>query len=419
MIQDYSTKSVTIVDLGLFTELAVTLSKYFGKVNYYSPWHSPFPSSFHTEVGEGISGITRIPSISAVRFDTDLWVFTDIYMSEEQLDLVDNGQRVWGCRESDELERYRTEAKPYFKKIGIAQGPYEIRRGTTELRKYLQKVDGKKHWVKIDDTRGDTETFAVERYDLQKNRIDELDFKLGFKAELLMFTVEEHLEDTIDLALDTHSVDGDYPDTVLLGTEEKGEAYICRRIKYSQAPAGLRDIYEKLRPALKGYGHRGSISLESRMKNQDVYLGDPCQRAGSPPFELQLLNTKNLPDIFWFGAEGELIDPEIPKEYGVELIIHSDWADKNPLKIDYDKSIAENIKFRFNTEYEGETWIMPQGAGPRVAAIVEEGDNLEDCIDSAKEMAKKIRGSQIENFSRSFDDLLGKIKQMKEWGVPF
>jgi hypothetical protein len=62
---------------------------------------------------------------------------------------------------------------------------------------------------------------------------------------------------------------------------------------------------------------------------------------------------------------------------------------------------------------------MPQKQGPRVAAIVEEGNILGDIIEQAKEDAELVKGTQIENFSRSFRDIIEKIDQLKEWGVKF
>jgi len=233
MKQTYKSKSVAVIDLGLFVELARTLTKYFGKVYYWSPWHSSFPSSNQTEIGEGLPGIERIDDYIEVVDDVDLFVFPDIYMGKAQEYLESIGQRVWGSRRGDETEIWRKDAKKHFKKLGIPQGPYEVVEGISKLREYLKGHKGKV-WVKIEKTRGDTETFPVEKYELSKNEIDGLEFRLGPKAEIITFIVEDHLKDSIDLAIDTYCINGEYPELGLLGTEEKGECYVCKRQKFTE-----------------------------------------------------------------------------------------------------------------------------------------------------------------------------------------
>ena len=103
----------------------------------------------------------------------------------------------------------------------------------------------------------------------------------------------------------------------------------------------------------------------------------------------------------------------------MELIIHSDWANKNWLSIEFPKGLRDKIKFRNYTEFNERSWIIPQEAGPRIAAIVEEGDKIEDVIEQAKEDAKKLKGYQVENFSRSFDIALEKMNELKSYGIKF
>jgi hypothetical protein len=417
--KSYKTSSVHIQDMGLFTELALTLSRSFGRVTYTNPWQNAFPSSKDTEVGEGIPGVTRVDDIHEIMDETDLFIFPDIYYGELQIYLRNKGKRVFGSKDGDKIEIYRSEAKPYFEELGIPQGPYEIMKGVKKLRGYIKEHDGQKLWVKIDKTRGDFETFCVEGYELSKNKIDDIEYHLGPKAEIMTFVVEENLEGTIDIAIDTYCIDGDYPSVTLLGTEEKGECYICARRRWDAMPEDVVDIYERLSPILKQCEYRNMLSLESRKEKNTAYLGDPCCRGGSPPFELQMNMITNLPDIMWFGAEGKMINPKIPSRYGVMLNVHSDWADQHPLMIDFPEKYRSQIKFRYNSMFDGKMWTMPQGAGPRVAAIVAHGNNLDDIIEEAKDISKQMKGIQLEAFTRSFPIAQEKIKQLKDWGVDF
>ena len=227
------------------------------------------------------------------------------------------------------------------------------------------------------------------------------------------------MKDTLDLAIDTYCIDGQYPGSALLGMEEKGECYIGIFKKWTEMPPKLVDIYNKLSETMDSYEYRNFFSAESRIGKGGVFLNDPCCRFGSPPGELQINMFKNLPDILWYGAEGKCIDPVCESKYGVELIIHSDWANKNWLPVEFPKGLRDKIKFRNYTEFKEKGWIIPQEAGPRIAAIVEEGNNLDDIIEMAKEDGEKIRGYQVENFTRSFPIAQEKIKTLKSFGINF
>ena len=219
MQMNYKSKSVCVVDMGLFVELAIKLSESFGQVYYNSPWQEAFPSSRQTEVGEGLAEVDRIDNIHDIINDVDLFVFPDIYFGETQAYLRGIGKRVFGSGLGDELEIYRDDAKKHFKELGIPQGNYEIIKGMDKLKSFLK--NHKDQWVKIDKTRGDSETFKAENYELIEPRLLELEHLLGPKKDEMIFIVEEDLKDTLDLAIDTYCIDGQYPTSALLGMEEK------------------------------------------------------------------------------------------------------------------------------------------------------------------------------------------------------
>lgn len=412
---NHKTHSVCVVDNGIFSEMGIKLAESFGKVWYTSPWVSGFPASEQIEIGEGMTEIERIDDFHEVIDDCDLFVFPDIYQAQAQIYLASIGKRVWGSREGDDLEIYRKDAKRHFHELGIPQGEYESIDGIDALREYVKSHD-EKLWIKGNKARGDFETFSVDSYELGKSKLDDIQARLGPKAEEMTFIVERNLKDTLDIAIDTHCVDGQYPNTAVLGTEEKGECYIGEVKPWDQMPDPLKDIYNRLRATFKSYEYRNFLSLESRVLKDKIYLGDPCCRGGSPPLELQLNWITNLADILWEGSEGKMVEPEYSAKFGVELIIHSDWADAHPLMVEFPQKYRNKIKFRYNTEFKGKTWIMPQGAGPRIAAIVATGNSVDACMEECKEISGELKGTQIEAFTRSFPIIKEKIGKLKEWG---
>lgn len=416
---DLKSKSVCVVDNGLFAELARTLSRSFAKVYYTSPWIADFPSSAKTEIGEGFPEYERVKDIWEIVHEVDLFVFPDLHNGALQEYLVTQGKRVWGARNGDELETARTEAKSYFADKGIPQAPYEVIQGMTALRKYL-KGRADKVWVKISLTRNDTETFPVEGYEGSKNRLDKFAAELGPAAEEMEFIVEDDLPDTLDIAIDTYCVDGKYPGKACLGTEKKDEGYICAVKNWSDMPPKLSSIYEDLAPTLEKYQYRNVLSLESRMGKTTTYLCDPCCRGGSPPFELQLNLIGNLAEIMWEGAYGKLAEPKFAGRYGAQFIIESKWSINNPLLVEFPAKYREKIKFRYATMFGKELWIMPQKSDtPGFASIVTTGDSLDACFAEAQEISEQVKGIGVECQIGSVDGLKKNLEQFEQWGVKF
>ena len=377
---DYSTKSVCVVDSGVFAEIARSLSKSFGKVYYTSHWMTDYPSSYKTELGEGFPEYERVDDIWGIVDDVDLFVFTDLHQGELQLYLADQGKRVFGSRNGDELECDRTDAKEHFKGLGIPQAPYEVVKGMDALRKYIKSRGEDKLWIKINRTRGDTETFCVEGYELAKSRLDLMEAEYGPIADTREFTVEDNLPDTLDIAIDTYCIDGQYPSKAALGVEQKDQGYVCVVKDWDAMPPKLVSIYDKLSPTLEKFQYRNLFALESRVGKGGIWLADPCCRFGSPVSELELEMIENLPEIMWEGAEGKLVEPKYKAKYGCEVLIKSQWAPTKPMLIQFPEEYRDQIKLRYAAKFGKETWILPQDSGEEVGAIVAYGKSLEDCM---------------------------------------
>jgi len=419
MMEDLSTKSVCVCDNGLFQELARTLTNSFGKVYYTSPWVTDYPVSYHTELGEGFSEYERIADIWGIIDDVDLFVFPDIYQGSLQEYLASRGKRVFGSRNGDELELYRKESKAYFKTLDLPQGDYEVVKGMTALRRYIKSRDKEKLWIKISLTRGDTETFCAEGYDMVKNRLDDLQARFGPTAEYREFIVDDHLPDTFDLAIDTYCIDGKFPSRSLLGNEQKDEGYIGVVKDWKKMPPKLVDVYEKLSPTLGEYGYRNFFAVECRTGKDNLYVSDPCMRVGSPIFELELNMITNLPEIIWEGSAGNLVDPEYKGKYGFEVILQSQWVNEHPLLVQFPENYRDQIKFRYATQFPDGLWIMPQRQGPAFGSIVSYGESIDDCVAEVTEISEQIKGIQVESFTGSADKLKKNLEKFAEWGIDF
>jgi predicted RNase H-like HicB family nuclease len=414
---DFSKKCVMIIDNGLFVELAVTLSKTFGKVYYHTPWVNAFPQSNTRLVGTGIPNVTRINDYWEVKDEVDLWVFPDIYCGGLQLELESQGKRVWGSRNGDELELYRPETKKYLKSVGVNIGKYEVITGMDNLREYLKENDDQ--YVKVSTTRGDMETFRSKNYNLIEPKLDELEYKLGAKKTIMQWVVEDAIKDAVEVGYDGYTVDGQFPKHAMAGIEIKDKSYLGIFKEYAKMPKQILDVNSKVSPALKEYGYKNFFCCEMRItKDGTPWVIDPMTRFGSPPGELVQNMYTNLAEILWFGAEGILIEPICEGKFGAEVLIHSSWADTNWQPIDFPIELRDQYKFRNLAIINNKYYVVPQGVGlPEIGAVVATGDTKEEAISKCKEYCEQIEGHYIETYADSLDEATEQEAKLKEFGI--
>lgn len=413
---DLKEKVALVYDNGLFVEIAKTLSKSFKKVYYYMPWKNGFPKSNQYVVGEGIEGIERIYDFWDYKDKVDVFIFPDIYDGDLQLELVRQGKNVWGGRKGEDMELYRDKMKRYMKSIGLHVTPWTTIKGLDALREYLKDNDDV--WIKQNVTRGDFETAHAITYEEFEPVLDEWEHVLGKVKSQKLFIVEKHV-DAVETGIDCYTVDGQYPSRSLCGIEVKDLGYVGCVKDYCDISPKICDFNEKVAPLFAEYGYRGFFSTEIRVSDKfPPYMVDFCARAGSPPNELYQLMYKNLADIIWYGAQGFMIDPVTTKEYGVEALIHSSWADKNWQKITFPPEYRNFIKLRNACKIDGYYYAVPQSVGlPEIGAVVGEGDTMEEAIANVKKVAESITGHYIEIKVEAIDTALAQFEELEKFDV--
>lgn len=158
-------------------------------------------------------------------------------------------------------------------------------------------------------------------------------------------------------------------------------------------------------------------TLYVRRKGKPFWSSN-CSRAGSPPSELYQLLYKNLAEIIWYGAQGFLIDPITEYKYGVEVLIHSAWADKNWQAVSFPSKYRDNIKLRNACKIDGKFYCVPQVVGlPEIGAIVAEGNTLNEAISKVKEIAETVKGYYIDIKLNAIDAAHEEFKKLEEFDV--
>ena len=406
-----------MIDNGSYTEVARRLARDFGEVRYYAPWQGPATRSNEIKIGDGIDGVERIFDYHDVIDKTDLWVFPDVYWSGLQDWLARQGARVWGSRDGDELELYRFKTKKLFTKLGIEVGQYEIIKGMDALREYLKKHDDQ--WIKLDLTRGDTETFHSENYDIVEEYLFELEHRMGPMVAEKRWIVEAAINDAVEAGIDTFNIDGKYPEHCYCGIEVKDLGYTGRWKKYRDCPKEVLKVHDALDETFAKYNYRNFFSSEVRIPEEGVgFPVDMTCRQPCPPGDIYQL-WENYSEVLWGGAGGEVVEPICKKEWAAEILIKTSSAESNWLNISVPEKIRDNVKLKYNAVIDGKNYIVPQYHGwtETAVTVIATGDTLEDALFGAKEFADEIKGFYLEIPKGSLDQAEAEIEKLAEKGV--
>lgn len=422
-------KVVCVVDNGLFTAFARKIAPAFGKVLYYMPWQGAFPKSRQMVVGQGFPEIERVPSTiryrpaggeasgrhwTRLKDRVDLWVFLDVFHADLQWELANEGRRVWGARDAEELELYRWEARQVFRRLGMPVLPAELVVGMPALRAHLQKAKAPK-FIKQSFTRGDWETWQFKGYPQAERRLEQMEYDLGPIKEDYEFIVEDPLE-WPEFGYDGANVDGDFMYPAMLAPEVKGMGMVGKVVmSAAELPAGLRSVNEKLAPEFRRLGYRGNFSSEVR---KDVLL-DPCTRLGSPSNELLQELLGNWPEVLWEGAGGHLVPPKVLHRYGAVVMAYAEDSGQNYQELFYPPRIDSRVKLRNPLRIGSRNFAVPQGAPQNLAGIAGVGGTLLEAIVDACDKARQLDGDHVDLALASMWDALKILERGEKFGIRF
>lgn len=425
MMNDYSNRRVLIYDSGYCTNLAVSLAAHFGEVLYYTNWRRAFPSMTEVSIGYGYEGVTRIKNFWDHVNDVDLFIFPDCDNGDLQTHLESMGKRVWGSRNGSNLEIKRWETRSLLESIGMPVSPAVQIKGLDNLRDFLKKKEGN-CFVKISRWRGDMESWRAINYLLSESRLDELACRLGPLQHMATFIVEDEIKTEIELGYSGLCFDGKFPNIAIQDYEAKDKGLLASFMPYSELPEEVSEANDRLSDFLKRNKYRNFFATEIRIGEDSLpYMIDACCRPPVPCSKIQIANYKNLPDILWHGAEGELVPIEIRAKFGAEAMIYSDWAHKHWIAVQVKDEVRPYVSL-FNSLNLGNETEAVMSSNQDIAVLSNEigsviglGDTLEEAIQECREHAEGIQGMGVEIKVDSLESLLPQIKEAQEKGIKF
>ncbi|MGD1007933.1 MAG: hypothetical protein ABR980_11965 [Ignavibacteriaceae bacterium] len=410
--------TVCVFDTGSFTPLAQRLTEEFGKVLYFSPWEgNGFPKSKFDKVGTGIKGVERIPSIwdYADSDEIDLYVFTDCYYRAEQEYLRRRGKLVWGSAGTSWLERNKMEFYKWVDKeeMPIPETSEEI--GLEELAKNIKPDE----FIKIPEYRGDLETLKYYDKERSEFRLKELELNLS-PFDKTYHSIRQAKIDGVEIGGDSYTVDGQFPKKYLWGIEDKDRYYFGKIVPYESLPEQIQYVDEKLAGIFKKEKARTHFSHEMRIgKNKEPHFMDFTARFPNPPYQLHLEMTKNLGEIMYYGAQGEMIEPKYEDIYGVVAIFRSPTAEAFNLPIKVPDKVKKFVKVMNLAIVEEEYVAVNINKFDECGAVVGTGGTLWEARNKCEENAKDVKADGLVIDVPSKEDIENKLKELKQFGIQF
>lgn len=416
MNDDLSTKSCLIVDDGQFIELAIRLTKEFGKVYFWNPsLVEGFPTVSKNCIGRGFEEVQWVRELWPVKDKVDLFIFPDCQNSGLQLELESQGKRVIGSRTGDVLENQRLAFKTVQEKLGMEVPKHVIVTGLPNLRKHLKTVEDR--WVKIDRYRGTFETEHHVNFELSQNWLNKLAVQLGPMANIFPFLVEEPIRGKVEIGYDGFFFGG-YPDRTLFGIERKSKSYIGAVKDYDDLDPRLLEINAALSVEMKRRGYKNFASTEVRIAEDDENFKDgtpvliePTCRIPSPPFEAELEIYTELGKMFWFGSVGELIPVKVAADFAVICRFSHDDPPEGWRTVQLPEDRRQWYKIYDACKKDGNYHIAAKEPhANRIGAVVGIGDSVQSAIEHCRENLEAIDDQPV---SSEWDSLVDALKALQ------
>lgn len=418
---DLTKKSVLVTDHGVFVELAFRLAREggFGKVYYCDPsWQQAFATIDHAVIGDGFAEIERVkePWKLIDSGKVDCVVYPDVHHSEEQEHIESLGIPVWGGRTGDLLELNKLRFKKIQDDLGMPHATYDVLEGMDALRAFCMDPVNVDRFIKLTPQfRGNRETFQHKDWESSRQIIAEMDKQFGVVGNILKFLAERPLSGKLEGGIDTYTVDGMHPETVVSGWEIKDKGYFAEVIEWSKLNPALRRAVEPLFPILKERRVRQMLSTEVMI--EDKALLEPTVRFPSPAGEEQMELYYNFPEIIWEGANGRLIEPVLTKHFACEAMVEHNGDDEGWRALKVPKDIRKWVKL-YNLCQVGE-WLATAPGCNIIGAVVGIGDSPREALEHLKANAEALKDQPVTIHVHALSDALMEIEEAKEKGLAF
>lgn len=419
-MKEISEVTACVIDHSLNVGLAVELASRnkFKRVLYHNAaWIEAFPKLNKGCIGDGYEGVEITDDYWAMKNDINLFIFPDLYHAGEQLELESQGKLVWGSRNGDKTEMYRQRFIEALAHVGLEVPPHTIKRGLSALRDFLYDKEDK--WIKISKWRGTLETTHWRNWDHDESLLDWWAILFGPLKETINFLVFDAIETEIEIGADTYCIDGEYPDLMVEGIEYKDQCYFGTVKKRPEMPDQLQAVLEAFASELALVHYRNLISCEVRIKGEHFYFTDPTRRFPCPAGNSQLKLYRNLCEIIFHGAAGELVQPEMSGQFAAECVMVAKGSKKLWSEIKFPPELMESVVCAGSCFVSEKICTPPDDSDDDgIGWLVNVGDTAKETLQGILEKAKELPDGVTAN-TEDLVQVLKEIETAEEEGVGF
>lgn len=409
---------LTLVDSGLFTELAVRFAREIAKVRSHVSWRDEFPTINDRAVGGGLGVVEWIenPYLDHIYDTTDVYCFPDIFFAGEQQLLKRTGKPVWGSNIGDELETKRIWFRGLQEKLGMPIPKAEIVVGWSALDDYLKANDRHCFIKTTSKIRGSMETHEFWDYEQETYWLWDLRLKLGGCGEYVMFLIEEPIETPFETGIDTYCVFGQFPKTPMQGIEIKGKLILSSAQTTSPTPKPLDDALTSLAEELRQRRYCNFLSAEFRGK----ILTDFCARAPNPGIGVEMEMIRNLGEIVYRGAQGELVEPDYEFEFGIQAAIFHDHPEESWKQFRIDPDLRRWVKLMEFCKVDQRYQIIPRPPfGQKIGWLLGVGNTVQEAADHLQANAEAFKNHPFDIKIDSLPEAIRQAGEMEKQGMEF
>lgn len=411
---------LTLIDNGLFTELAIRLARELKKVRSYVTWRDEFPTINDRCLGAGLDGEgvewVEDPYVAEVFNPTQIYCYPDIFFAGDKQLVQRAGKLAWGSDTGDDLETKRVWFRGLQEKLGLPVPKYVVVQGWRALSDHLLENDRHCFIKATSKIRGSMETHEFFDFEQDEYWLWDLRIKLGCGAESILFLIEDPVESPYETGLDTYCINGKVPKTPMQGIEIKGKLLLASAQTKSQTPTFMDDALATLQPEMANRNYCNFVSCEFR-KN---ILTDFCARAPNPGLGVEMEMIKNLGQIIVAGAQGECLEPEFEAEYGIQAAIFHDHEGEKWKQFRLPEEVRRWVKLMEFCKVGDLYQIIPRVPyGTKIGWLIGIGDTVQAAANHLQRNKAMLEDHPFEIDLSSVETAIEQAKAMEQEGHEF
>ena len=355
--------------------------------------------------GVGLDGVERIDDFFEHVDLADLIIFPDVGDGSLQEYLRHQGKLVFGTGIADQIETDKIGFNLWLASSSLPSPDMWLIEGLDSLEAFLKDPQNDDIWLKSND-RGDLETHHHKNWNLSQIWFHQLNHDLGPNRELIKIIAQKPLEAQDEIGYDGYCIDGQFPEYGIYGFEAKDAMYVGKFT--SSFPRSLGVVNDVVGNRVANLGYRGPFSTEVReTPDGSFYFIDPTHRFGSPPSECMLKWYNNWDEIAYFGAQGQLIEPELVDPsylWGAEVILKS-GIKESFLPIYFPESTRKLLSLHYHCKIGGVDYIKPKDI-EEFGAACGFGRTPAEACEAAMNIAKLVECEEFRIDESAMDKLL-------------